>query len=102
MTGLRTWRGARSPSTAGLGQGECPGRRGGRRAPHGVGAGPRVEWGALAALPAPTQGLARVCEAWRGASLVPSAGPSPACGGAGGASNDPESPEGVPAPATAG
>lgn len=44
----------------------------------------------------------RVCEAWRGASLVPSAGPSPACGGAGGASNDPESPEGVPAPATAG
>lgn len=68
----------------------------------GVGAGPRMEWGALAALPAPTQGLARVCEAWRGASLVPSAGPSPACGGAGGASNDPESPEGVPAPATAG
>lgn len=67
-----------------------------------MGAGPRVGWGALAALPVPTQGLARVCEAWRGASLVPSAGPSPACGGAGGASNDPESPEGVPAPATAG
>lgn len=60
-----------------------------------MGAGPRMEWGALRGSPCADSGLGvcvrvRTCasmpEVWRGASLVPSPAPSPACGGAGGAS----------------